>query len=95
MANDLPEWQAYMECCCSSKSHLVSLEYDREWGLTMNFQANQFQGFWKRLWIALKFVCGIRSGYTFWDGVIVRKEDVPKFEEWLDQAKKHGYGDCN
>ena len=93
MANYLPDWQAYLECICSSKSHVVVLEYDKEWGCTLHFQGNQFQGFWKRLWIAAKFVFGVRRGYTFWDGSIIRKEDAPLIRAWLDQADQNGWGD--
>lgn len=87
-----PAWEEKIECICSSKQHMVVLEYDPEWGLALHFQGNQFQNIWKRMWVALKFVFGVRRGYSFWDNAVVRKEDAVKFRNWLDQAEKNGYG---
>ena len=82
-----PDWSAYLECECSSKEHLVVLEYDKEWGLTLNVQVRQWKGFWRRVWQAIKYVFKGETGQQFWDGMIVRTEDIPKIQEWIDKTK--------
>lgn len=88
-------WEAKLECVCSTKSHMVVLEYDQEWGMCIHVQANQFQSFFKRVWVALRFVFGVRRGYSFWDNTILKKEDAVKVKEWLALAEKNGYGIAN
>ncbi len=90
MTREPYDWKAYLECQCGMKSHLIVLEYDESWGLTISIQLRQWRSFWARLWAAFKYV--LKIGPMTWDSTDIQQSDIPKLEAWLSHAKTHGLG---
>lgn len=71
----------FFECACGSDEHTLrftlSLD-DDEPELYTHVYLRNWQGFWKRCWIALKYVCGYTSKYGHWDCFIMRPEDAAR-----------------
>lgn len=84
-------WKTYLECQCSTKAHLICLEYDEELGLAVSVQLNQWRGFFKRLLEAFKYVffkpyCGS------WDTCMIRPDDIGKVRQWVQFTQDLGPG---
>jgi hypothetical protein len=62
-----------------------------DWGdgdppdLNINVELNHYLGFWKRLWLAIKYTFGYLSRYGHYDTMSVRYEDVPRMKAILDE----------
>lgn len=86
-------------CDCSDASHQMILQlYDFGKGgkelwrpantnceLSMNVYLNSYLGFWKRLWLAIRYTFGYRSKYGEFDVVSLRYEDIPRMKAILDK----------
>ena len=49
-------------------------------------------GFWKRLWMAAKWVFGFKSLYGEYDDVLLNKEDTDRLIESLRHARAEVFG---
>lgn len=85
----------YIQCECSSDEHLVKLsrwkndsgDPDDDWvSLTVHLHA--WEGFFRRIWVAIKFVFGYRCRYGEWDEVVISPSDFDKFIQFFEAAKK-------
>lgn len=80
----------FLECACYSDEHTLkfTLDIDPE---CVDFYTsvflNQTNNFFKRIWVALKYVFGYKCKYGHWDCFLLRKEDTTKLIEMLQEYK--------
>ena len=53
--------------------------------LSVSVYLNSYLPFWKRIWLATKYVFGYRSKYGEFDVVNLRYEDIPRMKAILDK----------
>lgn len=75
-------------CECHSYSHQASFwwnEDDKSLYVTIHLitHRNPF----KRIWVALKYICGYSSNFGEWDEFLFKPEDEKELREWLETRK--------
>jgi hypothetical protein len=55
--------------------------------LTMSIPLNPAYGFWKRVWLGIKYIFGYQSKYGHYDIVSVRREDIPRMIALLEKYR--------
>ena len=70
----------HFECACSSPDHLIRFVYFPEddnlaSDLYIDVQLNNTYSFFKRIWLAIKYICGYTKKYGHWDCSIIKPED--------------------
>ena len=66
----------YAECQCSDFNHVVRFALDEADGdILLETRLNAFEPWWKRAWIALKYVLGLPRTYGHYDCTLLREED--------------------
>jgi len=79
----------YMECRCMSTEHIVKFHLDLDDGdLCLDFHLSNYQNWYKRAWVAIKYVFGYKSKYGDFDEIILKDEDVDRLMELLIHQKK-------
>ena len=79
----------YFECDCHDNEHLLrfSIWYDEdvpECEIYAHFFLNT-HGFFKRIWIALKYVFGYKCRYGHWNEWIISRDDTEKLRNFCDK----------
>lgn len=73
-------------CECHSTDHQIIFLYDDEWDrIFMHIHISPNRGFWKRLWFGLKYAFGYRSKFGEFDEIVLKPEDVYKFQKIVNQ----------
>lgn len=76
----------FFECACYSDEHTLKFSYDPDENeLFASVYLNQYRHFWKRIWVAVKYVFGYRSKYGHWDCFLLRPEDADRLKALLDK----------
>jgi hypothetical protein len=85
----------YFECACYSPDHTfrftindVAIETSDDIDLLLEVQLNEYPGFFKRIWVAIRYIFGYKCRYGHWDCAIVRSEDVERLEQVLQTYKQ-------
>ena len=79
----------FFECQCHSPEHTLNFWIDPDDGSVQTSMFLRPQGAWyKRLWIAVKYVFGYNCQYGHWDNFILKSEDHGKFRKLLNQAER-------
>lgn len=47
-----------------------------------------YNSFWKRVWVAIKYIFGHRTKYGQWDEFMLRSSDADKLQDVVDYLKK-------
>jgi len=55
--------------------------------LEMDVFLNDWPGFWKRCWYAIKYVFGYKCKYGHFDNVLLKVEDADNMIDMLNQFK--------
>ncbi len=76
-------------CSCTEPSHMMLflwLEEEKE--LYISVQLNQLHSWWKRIWIALGYVLGKRSRYSYghWDEGCISQESARELMPFLGRS---------
>lgn len=70
----------YFECACHSDEHRLVFSYDPDDDYPDVFASmfiNQYEGFFKRIWIAIKYIFGYKCKYGHFDCFMLKsKEDA-------------------
>ncbi len=78
-------------CECNDISHNIVLELF-DWGDGVDFYINvyvlQYNGFFKRIWIGIKYIFGMKYLYGHYDTIMIKYEDVPRLRSLLDEYEK-------
>lgn len=88
----------WIKCDCQHTDHLLEIELDTEYYRAVGFPdeavllispvLNHYQPWWRRIWIALKYVFKVAPRYSnFFDCVIVRGEDLDNLSKVVRCAK--------
>jgi hypothetical protein len=81
--------EEFFGCSCYSHEHTLSMLLDEEDGdLYTSIFLNQYMGFFKRVWIAIKYVFGYKCVYGHFDCFSMRSEDVDRFIDLLKRKKE-------
>lgn len=80
----------YLECDCGDHNHLFKLTYYEDGGceptVVMSVQLNQWHPWYRRLWLALRYVCGYESDYGHWDCTSLEPETMRKLRNWCEDT---------
>lgn len=75
----------FFECECMSDEHVFKFVYDpTENELYLSVHIRDWQPWWKRVWIAVKYVFGYKSKYGEWDTVIFQPRDAIRLRNILN-----------
>jgi hypothetical protein len=70
----------FFECACYSDEHVLKFVYDRkDREIYASIFLNDWQRWYKRLWIAIKYLFRYKCKYGHWDTWLMREEDLDKF----------------
>jgi hypothetical protein len=83
----------YVECECHSVEHVVRYTFypddalydpaDRLVYVTMFL--NQYRSFWKRIWVAIKYVFGYKCKYGHFDCTMVNVDEATNLRNFLNE----------
>jgi len=83
----------HFECQCSSDEHTLKFTLDETTGdfddleIWTSVFLNQYRPWWKRLWVAVRYIFGYKSRYGDWDCFIMRGEDIDRMMKMLQKYK--------
>lgn len=78
-----------IHCQCSSDEHHLVYRFDPdERTIYTSVYLHQYRGFWKRVWVAVKYVFGYQSKYGAWDCVDMGPEQVKQLHALTVHALK-------
>ena len=76
-------------CDCSSAEHQLIVSWDNDdKEVYVRVHLANYDGFWRRLWHAVKYVFGYKSRYGAFDEVILRKEDADNLQKVVDHLRR-------
>jgi hypothetical protein len=74
----------YIDCSCHGPNHMIRFQHDNEF-LYIDTQLSSKFGFWKRLWIGLKYIFNLGSdSYYNWNDTLLRKEEVKPLSDFIN-----------
>jgi hypothetical protein len=77
----------YFDCECHSDEHVFSFVFDPEDGeLILSTYLHQYQGFFKRIWTAVKYVFGYKSKYGHWDTTLLDAESIERLRDLCQRS---------
>lgn len=72
----------YFECSCGSDEHTIRFVLDKkDKEIYLCVFLNQYRPWWKRIWIALKYVFGYKCKYGHWDNWTMVSTDVERLQK--------------
>jgi len=75
----------YLECSCQDRSHLVVISRDFEHNyLYIEVQLNSYHGFFKRLWLGLKYIFNKNFNNGMWDCSLLNKSEAEQVKSFLE-----------
>lgn len=78
-------------CKCESPEHQILFRWwdDCDNGdVYMEILLNPEYKWWKRIWIAIKYIFGYKCKYGMFDEIILDKKDIPKLEKIIEYLKQ-------
>ena len=78
-------------CKCHSPEHQILFRWwgdDENGEVYMEVLLNPEYIWWKRIWVAIKYIFGYKCKYGMFDEVILNKKDIPKLEKIVEYLKK-------
>lgn len=82
--------QELFVCDCGDIAHqmVFTFDDDPDWrGVYVEFHLNKGVRWWKRIWIAIKYIFGHQSRFGAFDEVILQKKDAERLQEVVDFLK--------
>jgi len=80
----------HFECQCYSDEHTLKFNIDDEDGyIYASVFLNQWNSWYKRIWIALKYVFGYKCKYGHFDSFMLRLEDHDRFRLILKKSEEY------
>mgnify|MGYP001344531591 CR=1 FL=1 len=74
----------FFECQCGSDEHTLRFTYDKEeHEIYTSIFLCDWQRWYKRLWVALKYALGYKCKYGHWDNWIMEDKDVGRLKELI------------
>lgn len=84
-------------CGCESPEHQIIFAHEKienkghphyEDDFYVEVHLHQYRSFFKRLWVAVKYVFGYHCKYGHWDTTIFTKEDATKLKDFLEKYEQ-------
>jgi hypothetical protein len=76
----------YFECACHSPEHTLRFCWDdKDNEIYTEVFLNQYHNFFKRIWIALKYVFGYKCKYGQFDCFLMQPKDAQRLKSLLDK----------
>lgn len=78
----------FLLCLCGHSDHMIILNFEETGDYvecSMEIHLSPLP-FYKRLWRAIKYVCGYRSRYGDFDELIIDRESAVKLRNYFDKA---------
>lgn len=86
----------YFDCSCTDAGHVIRFQYDEEDNeLWLSVQMRQWRGFWKRLWVAFKYVLKLPSLYGHWDCWVLEFTDAQRLIDMATVVKEKATVVCS
>jgi len=85
----------FFECTCYSDEHLLRFTLSLEDGpmelseIYVSVYMDNRRGFWRRLWLALRYTFGYQSRYGAFGNWTMRYEDAARLRSMLDRLTQH------
>lgn len=85
-----PDVQELLTCKCGDPSHQMVIGYDLDEfeEVYLSVHLVREHNIFKRIWIAMKYVFGLRSIYGDFDEIILSPLDAPKLQKVVDHLNK-------
>lgn len=88
MSTDKEE-DCFIVCDCSTDEHTVRFSYQPEYRdmipeLYIHYQLHQWRGFWKRVWVALRYIFRRKEIYGYWDVTLINTDNVIQLRDFLN-----------
>lgn len=75
------------ECSCGSFDHNVRFEVDEDMGhISISVPLNHWLPWWKRLWLAVKYVFKRTERYGHYDTVMLSPHDYDRIRALMDDS---------
>jgi len=79
----------YFTCMCGDAEHTLRFVYVPEYGdLNTEVYLRQYRRWYKRLWLAIKYVFGYQSKYGAFDCTMLQREEYDKLRDLLNRSEK-------
>lgn len=83
----------YIECACDSDEHTLRYVYSEEDNeMYTSIHLNNYQAWYKRVWVAVKYIFGYRCKFGHWDCTILDVNGAKKLKVLcnmvIDNARK-------
>ena len=82
----------FFECRCGSSEHTLRFVLDKDKTdpcIHTEVYLNLWERWYKRVWVALKYVFGYRCAYGHWDCWMLDGEDAGKLRDMVDDFAKY------
>lgn len=76
----------YFDCLCDSPEHTVRFALDDDKELYIEVQLGSFRSFYKRVWAAIKYICGWQCRYGHWDVFILNPKDKKRLIDVISKS---------
>jgi hypothetical protein len=86
----------YFECACHSDEHRLVFQLDlddKHPEIYVSQFMHHWNPWWKRVWIAIRYVFGYKCKYGHFDCWIMKPEDAEKLRSMLDEFIKNSKED--
>lgn len=76
-----------LRCDCKTPDHLVSFEKpkDEDGLLVISVNLNQYNRFWRRVVLGIKYIFNFSSDNSHWDTVLLDKQEQKKIINFLNK----------
>lgn len=76
-----------LRCDCKTPDHLVSFEKpkDEDGLLVISVNMNQYNKFWRRFVLGIKYIFNLHSDNSHWDTVLLDKQEQTKIINFLNK----------
>lgn len=79
----------YFECQCGSDEHTIHFTLDVEENeIYLSVFLNQYRSFFKRAWVAVKYLFNYKCKYGHWDCVTIQNDDAERLISLLRRLEK-------
>lgn len=78
----------FFECDCHDLEHLIKFELwidKNDADLYLSVFLNQHRNFFKRIWIAIKYIFGYKCRYGHWDNWSLAIEDAERLKNLIEK----------
>jgi hypothetical protein len=81
----------YVECLCSSCEHVIRFVFDpnEDYGdIWTEIYLNHYHKWYKRIWIAIKYIFGYQSKFGAFDCTLIKPEHYSKIEDLFKRSRE-------